>query len=63
MAHPTDDILQSMNSPSAEDREIVRRAYDFAEVAHGKEKRKSGEPDIVHPHAIARYRADIGMDR
>lgn len=63
MAHPTDDIVQSMKSATAEDREIIRRAYDFAEVAHGDEKRKSGEPYIVHPHAIAVYLAEIGMDR
>ena len=63
MAHPTDDILKSMQSPSTEDREILRKAYDFAEVAHGDEKRKSGEPYIVHPHAIAIYLAEMGMDR
>lgn len=63
MAHPTDIIIESMQSPSAEDRDIIRRAYDFAEIAHGNEKRKSGEPYIVHPHAIALYLADIGMDR
>ncbi len=63
MAHPTDSIIAKMRSPSSEDREVIRRAYDFAEVAHGEEKRKSGEPYIVHPHAIATYLADLGMDR
>lgn len=63
MAHPTDDILALMVSPTAEDREVIRKAYDFAERAHGEEKRKSGEPYIVHPHAIALYLADVGMDR
>lgn len=63
MAHPSDDIVAKMHSPSAEDREIIRRAYDFAEVAHGDEKRKSGEPYIVHPHSIACYLAGLGMDR
>jgi len=63
MAHPTDDIVSAMQSPSAEDREVIRRAYDFAEVAHGSELRKSGEPYIVHPHAIALYLAEIGMDQ
>jgi len=63
MAHATDNILSAMQSPSSEDREVIRRAYDFAEKAHGDEKRKSGEPYIVHPHAIALYLAEIGMDR
>ena len=51
-----------MQSPTAEDRAIIYAAYDFAEVAHGDEKRKSGEPYIVHPHAIACYLAELGMD-
>lgn len=63
MAHPTDSIIALMRSPSAEDKEVIKRAYDFAERAHGDEKRKSGEPYIVHPHAIATYLASIGMDR
>lgn len=63
MAHPADDIISAMRTASAEDREIIKRAYDFAEKAHGDEKRKSGEPYIVHPHAIARHLAEMGMDR
>lgn len=63
MTHPADDIISAMQSPSAEDRETIHRAYDFAEHAHGNELRKSGEPYIVHPHAIARYLAETGMDR
>lgn len=63
MAHPADDIIALMHLPSAEDKEVIRKAYSFAEVAHGEEKRKSGEPYIVHPHAIARHLADLGMDR
>jgi len=63
MAHPTDDILSAMRSPSAEDRATIQRAYDFALKAHGEEKRKSGEPYIVHPHAIALSLAQLGMDR
>ncbi|MEK7613783.1 MAG: RelA/SpoT family protein [Patescibacteria group bacterium] len=63
MAHPTDSIIAAMQTVTTEDKEVIRRAYDFAERAHGEEKRKSGEPYIVHPHAIATYLATIGMDR
>ena len=63
MAHPTDDILSAMRSPSMEDRAAIQRAYDFAQRAHGDEKRKSGEPYIVHPHAIALSLATLGMGR
>jgi GTP pyrophosphokinase len=63
MAHPSDDIIAAMRSPSTEDKEVIKKAYDFAEKAHGEEKRKSGEPYIIHPHSIAVRLAQMGMDR
>lgn len=63
MTHPANDIVAAMRSPSAKDKEVIQRAYDFAKKAHGDEKRKSGEPYIVHPHAIALSLAELGMDR
>lgn len=52
-----------MQSPTAEDRKAIEEAYDFAEKAHGEEKRKSGEPYIIHPRAIAVTLASLGMGR
>lgn len=63
MTHPADSIVDEMRAPSAEDRAIILHAYDVAERAHGAELRKSGDPYIVHPLAIARHLAQIGMDR
>lgn len=63
MAHPTDAILKEMRSPSGKDIELIRDSYDFAEKAHGTELRKSGEPYIIHPLAIAVTLARLGMDR
>lgn len=63
MAHPTDPIVGAMRSPTTEDRALITRAYNMAEKAHGDEKRKSGEPYITHPLAIAERLAEIGMDR
>ena len=37
----------------------VVRAYDFAEVAHEGQTRKSGEPYINHPLAVAQILADM----
>ncbi len=62
MAHPTDDIVGAMQSPSQEDRQRIQKAYDFAHRAHGDEKRKSGDPYITHPHAIALRLATLHMD-
>ncbi|WP_028455322.1 RelA/SpoT family protein [Chitinilyticum litopenaei] len=36
-----------------EDREFLRRAFLFSEAAHREQQRKSGEPYISHPLAVA----------
>lgn len=51
-----------MRSPTTADQKLIRDAYDFAEIAHGTELRKSGEPYIIHPRAIALSLAKLGMD-
>lgn len=43
-------------------REMIKKAYYFAENAHKKQKRKSGEPYIIHPIDVACILADMGMD-
>lgn len=63
MAHPTDSVARIMRDATSADRDVVRRAYDVAERVHGTELRKSGEPYIVHPLAIAQTLAELGMDR
>ena len=40
----------------------VVRAYDFAEEAHEGQTRKSGEPYINHPLAVAQILADMRVD-
>ncbi len=42
--------------------EQVRKAYGFAEKAHENQKRRSGEPYITHPVAVAGILADMHMD-
>ena len=42
--------------------ETVTRAYQMAARAHAPQRRKSGEPYIVHPLAVARIVADLGLD-
>lgn len=36
----------------------IREAYDFARLAHEGQKRKTGEPYIIHPIAVAKIAAD-----
>src|SRR6056300_501418 len=52
--------LEDYLAPSQIDQ--VKRAYHFAEVAHTGQFRKSGEPYINHPLAVAGILADMHMD-
>jgi guanosine-3',5'-bis(diphosphate) 3'-pyrophosphohydrolase len=49
-----------VNHPKA-DLALLERAYLVAEKAHGSQTRKSGDPYITHPLAVATILADIGM--
>ena len=42
--------------------EVLNRAYNTAERLHDGVMRKSGEPYITHPLAVATIAAEIGMD-
>jgi GTP pyrophosphokinase len=44
------------------DLKLVQRAYEVAEKAHNGQFRKSGDPYITHPLAVATILADLGMD-
>jgi GTP diphosphokinase / guanosine-3',5'-bis(diphosphate) 3'-diphosphatase len=41
---------------------IIRRAFEFANSAHGDQMRKSGEPYIGHPLAVADLLADLRLE-
>ncbi|MDB5879427.1 MAG: bifunctional (p)ppGpp synthetase/guanosine-3,5-bis(diphosphate) 3-pyrophosphohydrolase [Variovorax sp.] len=47
---------------SAEDTDLVRRAYRFADEAHLGQLRNSGEPYITHPIAVAAQCAEWKLD-
>ena len=40
---------------------ILEHAYDVAALAHSGQKRKSGDPYITHPVAVAAILAELGM--
>ena len=42
--------------------EMIEKAYDLANAAHKGVCRRSGEPYICHPLAVARLVLDLGMD-
>jgi GTP pyrophosphokinase len=41
---------------------ILQRAYDVAEHRHADQLRRSGDPYITHPLAVANILAELGMD-
>ncbi|UOY02797.1 RelA/SpoT family protein [Blastococcus sp. PRF04-17] len=53
--------LHRQSHPKA-DLVLLQRAYDVAEGAHSSQKRKSGDPYITHPLAVATILAGLGMD-
>ncbi len=58
-----DDLIKSI-SPKFEEKRLeeVKKAFQFANAAHDGIKRKSGEPYIIHPIAVAKIVAhDLGL--
>jgi GTP pyrophosphokinase len=57
-------LLRSCNSEiTREDKKLIRKAFNLAVDAHKDVRRKSGEPYIFHPIAVAQIVAkDIGLD-
>ena len=49
--HPSDDVS------------MIEKAYHIADKAHGGQKRKSGDPYIIHPLHVAIILAELEMDK
>ncbi|MFN3337683.1 MAG: HD domain-containing protein, partial [Thermomicrobium sp.] len=45
------------------DLELVRRAFEYARAAHAGVRRRSGEPYLCHPIAVALILADMQLDQ
>lgn len=52
--------IQNYNSEANFD--LIKRAFEFAEIAHAGQKRLSGDPVISHPLAVAEVLADYRLD-
>ncbi len=42
--------------------EVIDKAFAVAKECHGEQRRRSGEPYIIHPIAVADILVDLGMD-
>ncbi len=59
-----DDIIEGYRTYSSDEEAVrkIRLAYEIAQDAHAGQFRKSGEPFIVHPLAVAKILVDLKMD-
>ena len=55
-------FLKEIKAIKSYDLEKLGEAYDVAYKQHNGQKRKSGEPYIIHPEAVAKILAELGMD-
>ncbi len=56
-------VLDKINENYGEaDRQLLLKAYHYAEDMHKNQKRASGEPYFTHPCAVAEILIDLGMD-
>lgn len=67
LSHPEVDIAQFdlmrvLGYLTEDEQQKVLRACEFGDKAHIKDKRKSGEPYITHPIAVAEILASFRMD-
>lgn len=57
--HRADKVFAALEKRcSAEEMQLVQKAFNFAREAHRNQTRKSGEPYIIHPIAVALIIAD-----
>ena len=63
IAHRYKDMLKdTYQTLSKEDKVLIRTAFDLAAEAHKEQRRKTGEPYIYHPIAVAKLVANqIGL--
>lgn len=55
------DILKEIQNPTGADKDLITKAYAFAEKAHEGHTRYSGEPYMTHLAATAHRLAQMGM--
>ena len=57
------DLIDKVTAYNPEaDTDLILKAYNFSKSKHEGQQRKSGEPYILHPLAVASILADLRMD-
>lgn len=56
-----EEVLKKAKKLSKAEVSKIKKAYEFAKRAHRGQKRKTGDPYIIHPLYTAYYIADLGL--
>lgn len=62
MEKELEQIISLLAKANDEEKELVKKAYNFARAAHEGQRRNSGEPYFNHTVETAKKLAEIGMD-
>ncbi len=58
-----DELIQDLSESFGKNEiDKIKLAFSIADESHSGQKRRSGEPYIIHPLAVAKILADMGMD-
>ena len=58
-----DELLSLLDKSNVRyNKKKIKKAYEFANLAHGDQRRVSGVPYILHPTSVACILAEMGMD-
>ena len=57
-----DVINETKKHNRKSDSKLIMKAYNYAVAHHGDQKRKSGEPYIIHPIQVAYILSTLGLD-
>ncbi len=61
--HTFDELITAIRESNRPyDVDKIKKAYEWADKSHEGQMRKSGEPYIIHPIAVAVILVDLGMD-
>ena len=60
--HTIDGLLAKLSETGGYDLEKIKKAYAVAEEYHRGQVRRSGEPYIIHPIAVAEIVAELQLD-
>ena len=58
-----DDLIEVIKNYNPDEVDIIRKAYDYANLLHDGQMRQSGEPYIIHPLNVAYILAEMHADR